>query len=78
MAFRTRFVGSMHYHLTVDHKRCNVPDSDEPATWRTLPAARSALKATKAQRSVSNQPPARLSVCVCHCNTTVGLGVADF
>lgn len=64
----------MHYHLSINGEQRTI-STGELATWRALSSARSALKATKAQRRVSNQPKATLSIQVCHCSTTVGAGI---
>ncbi len=69
-----------HYHLSIDGVTCcadgTLFDDGIPATWRTLSAARSALKMVKARRRVSNQPPVALAVHACQCERTLSDEIA--
>lgn len=68
-----------HYHLSIDGVTCcadgTLYNDGAPATWRTLSAARSALKSVKARRRVANQPIATVAVHTCHCSRSIAPGL---
>ena len=68
-----------HYPLSIDGVTCcadgTLYDDGAPATWRTVTAARSALKSVKARRRLTNQQVPTLAVHACHCNRSIAMGL---